>query len=127
MKTVVFDASAVLALIKHEDGCKIVQKYLGMCIISAVNFTEVLTVMSRGGCNMKENIDMLMNTIPNIIPFNQEQACIAASFDIITKEYGLSLGDRVCLALAKYKNIPVLTADKILSKLDIGVEVVLIR
>ncbi len=59
--------------------------------------------------------------------FNIEQTIIAGSFISATKDYGLSLGDRACLALAKYKNIPVLTADKTWSKLNLGIKIKLIR
>ena len=51
----------------------------------------------------------------------------AASFDEVTKQHGLSLGDRACLALAKLRNLPVLTADTIWKELDLGVKIKLIR
>jgi PIN domain nuclease of toxin-antitoxin system len=41
--------------------------------------------------------------------------------------FGLSLADRACLALAKQRGLPVLTADRIWQTLDLGVAVVLIR
>jgi PIN domain nuclease of toxin-antitoxin system len=37
------------------------------------------------------------------------------------------LGDRACLALAQQLDLPVLTADKIWQRLDIGVSIQLIR
>ena len=74
-----------------------------------------------------EGLKLIKNTFGHIIEFDQEQAIIAASFDKITKKYGLSLGDRACLALAKHKKLPVLTADKIWKKFDLGLKVQLIR
>ena len=68
-------------------------------IVSSVNFSEVVTVLTRNG-------------------FGQEQ---------VIKQHGLSFGDRACLALAKYKNLPVLTADKIWKKLDLDIKIQLIR
>lgn len=41
--------------------------------------------------------------------------------------FGLSLGDRACLALAAELGIPALTADQTWAGLDIGVKVELIR
>lgn len=54
----------------------------------------------------------LKDTFPQIEEFNAEQDIIAASFT----ELGLSFGDRACLALAKYKNIMVLSPNKELIK-----------
>jgi PIN domain nuclease of toxin-antitoxin system len=55
------------------------------------------------------------------------QPLIAARLREKTKKYGLSLGDRACLSLAKLKSFPVLTADKIWAKLSVGVEIKIIR
>jgi len=47
---------------------------------------------------------------------------------ISIKQYGLSLGDRACLALAKSYGTLVMTADKIWEKLNInGIEIQVIR
>ena len=43
------------------------------------------------------------------------------------KSLGLSLGDRACLALAKSKSLPVLTADKAWLELMVEVSVKSIR
>ena len=44
-----------------------------------------------------------------------------------TKQYGLSLGDRGCIALAMFKNYPILTCDKIWQKIDLDVEFIMAR
>jgi PIN domain nuclease of toxin-antitoxin system len=44
-----------------------------------------------------------------------------------TKRSGLSLGDRACLALAAREQVPALTSNRAWSKLELGVEVRLIR
>lgn len=59
--------------------------------------------------------------------FDKQQARIAGNLWKQTKELGLSLGDRACLALAQHLELPVLTADKIWQQLDIGVSIQLIR
>ncbi len=63
----------------------------------------------------------------NVIPFNQMQAYETAKLKTLTKKYGLSLGDRACLALAKMKKIPVVTADRVWGKLELGIKIIVIR
>ena len=123
---IVFDSSAIIALLELEEGWEIVSDHLNNAIVSTINLAEVMTVMSRKTVGVDvagEAMKLLQNVFPHIVDFNQEQAVITASLDSATKEYGLSLGDRACLALAKSKNLPVLTADKVWEKLKIGVEI----
>jgi len=100
-------------------------------IISTVNFAEVISVVNRelfkSEADRIEGLKLITDTLPQIIDFDVNQAIISGELDSITKKYGLSLGDRACLALAKYKNIPVLTADKTWSKLNLGIKIKLIR
>jgi ribonuclease VapC len=128
---IVLDASSVIALINREKGCEIVEKYLEEAIISTVNFAEVISVVNRelfkSEADRIEGLKLITDTLPQIIDFDVNQAIISGEIDSITKKYGLSLGDRACLALAKYKNIPALTADKTWSKLNLGIKIKLIR
>ena len=127
MGKIVFDSSAVLTLIKMEDGYEKVAERLDDAIISSVNFCEILVVVSRKGFKQEQTIENLKATFRHIVDFDKEQATIAATLDSSTKGYGLSLGDRACLALAKHKNLPVLTADKVWKKLKVGVDIQLVR
>ncbi len=124
---IIFDASAILTLLKMEQGHEIAEKYLENAIVSSVNFSEVLTVLTRAGFGQKNITESLKETFLYIEEFNSDQAIIAATLDSSTRKHGLSLGDRACLALAKYHGLPVLTADKIWKNLDLGIKVVLIR
>jgi PIN domain nuclease of toxin-antitoxin system len=54
-------------------------------------------------------------------------ARIAAELILVTKPYGLSLGDRACLALAIDRNATVYTTDKVWKNLSLGIEIELIR
>jgi len=127
MTKIVFDSSAILALLKMESGHEIVSKNLEQAVVSSVNFCEVVSFLSKKTQKQDEMIKFLTETFDCIEDFNIEQAIIAGSFISVTKDYGLSLGDRACLALAKYKNIPVLTADKTWTKLNLGIKIKLIR
>jgi PIN domain nuclease of toxin-antitoxin system len=44
-----------------------------------------------------------------------------------TASKGLSLGDRACLALARVRSLPAVTADRSWSGVDVGVQIQLIR
>jgi PIN domain nuclease of toxin-antitoxin system len=127
MTKIVFDSSAILALLKMESGHEIVSKNLEQAVVSSVNFCEVVSFLSKKTQKQDEMIKFLTETFDCIEDFNIEQAIIAGSFISVIKDYGLSLGDRACLALAKYKNIPVLTADKAWTKLNLGIKIKLIR
>ena len=61
------------------------------------------------------------------VTVSEDHALAAAQLRIATKRWGLSLGDRLCLALGLESNLPVLTADRRWKELNIGVNIVLIR
>jgi PIN domain nuclease of toxin-antitoxin system len=127
MNNVVLDASAVLALLNDEIGAKIVQESLPGAIISSVNFAEVVTRLTLLGMPEKEIREALDILALDITPFGEEQAFLAGILAIKTKQLGLSLGDRACLALALKTGSTALTADKVWQALDIGVIVRVIR
>ena len=127
MNRVVLDASAVLALLNDEVGAKIVQESLPGSIISSVNFAEVVTRLTLLGMPEKEIREALDILALDITPFDEEQAFLAGILAIKTKQLGLSLGDRACLALALRTGSAALTSDKVWQALDIGVIVRVIR
>ena len=63
------------------------------------------------------SIDNLDNELAAVglsfLSFDRQQASIAGSLSQQTKELGLSLGDRACLALAQQLDLPVLTAENL--------------
>lgn len=124
---IVFDSSAILALLNEESGKEVVSENLDRAMVSAINIVEVATVLIRKGLDSEAIFNLLKETFLHIEDFNLDQAIIASSIDELTKHHGLSLGDRACLALAKHKNLPVLTADKAWKEFDLGIKVQLTR
>jgi PIN domain nuclease of toxin-antitoxin system len=61
------------------------------------------------------------------VPFDETLAFLAGLLRPATNEYGLSLGDRACLALGQHLRKPVLTADRMWRSLKLDVAVRLIR
>jgi PIN domain nuclease of toxin-antitoxin system len=123
----ILDASALLALIKNEKGAEIVEKHIENSIISTVNYAEIVAYFIRANIS-EEDINLMLNGIVNeIVNFNEEQSITSGLLIAKTNKYGLSFGDRACLALAIQMNLPVLTADKSWSKIKSNIEIKIIR
>ena len=133
MSEAVFDASALLAYLNDEPGATAVEQALAQGgYISAVNWSEVLSKAAELGIPARElTADLtdggLLGQLLRVVPFDQESAAQAADLRLPTRERGLSLGDRACLALTAAVRLPVWTADREWDRLLPGVEVRLIR
>lgn len=125
--TVVLDSSAVLAVIRGEQGRERVIEVLARSIASAVSYAEIVgNLMMRGVplAVVKAQLDGLRIST---VPFDEVQAVEAGNLRRHTHHLGLSLADHACLALARLRNAPVLTTDRTWSELKIDLEVRLIR
>lgn len=123
----VLDASAVLAVLNGERGEKKVIPILGESVISSVNLTEVAAKMLEAGMGEADaRLAVSVLGIGEIADFTEDLAWDAARLRPLTRQYGLSLGDRACLALAIRLNVPTVTADKEWSKLKLC-KVIVIR
>lgn len=123
----VLDASAILALILGEPGQNRVAEVLATAVIGAVNWAEAVTRLTRGGSSpqMMERAALMM--AGRIEAFDEGQADVAGRLHGVTRSFGLSLGDRACLALALSRRARVLTADRAWAGLDVGVGIEVIR
>lgn len=125
---IVLDSSALITLFAKETGYQYVKQHMKYAIISSINIAEVYKY-----CIETQNLteDDCRNLIKlsgiKIIDFCEEQALISATIIKKTKQYGLSLGDRGCIALAMLKNCSILTCDKIWQKVDLNVEFIMAR
>ena len=127
MSSVVLDASALLALLNEEPGKDVVEEAIGDCSISAVNYCEVIGKLIDAGVpddDARHTVDLLNI---EIVDFDAELAFQAASLRLATRRFGLSLGDRCCLALGIARKATVLTSERNWSKLKIGAKVKQIR
>ena len=125
---IVFDSSALIMLFAKEKGYEIIKQHMKNAIISSVNIAEVYKYCIEVQNLSEEDCRNLIKLSGiKIIEFCEEQALITAKIIKKTKQYGLSLGDRACIALAMLKNYPVLTCDKIWQKVDLDIEFIMAR
>lgn len=127
MSSCVLDASALLALIHREPGHELVSASLEGAAISAVNLAEVATKLLQRGllkAQIRENIAALNL---KVVPFDEALALEAAGLHAATKDAGLSLGDRACLASARRLGVAALTTDRQWTRLRVGVRVQVVR
>ncbi|HST54733.1 MAG TPA: type II toxin-antitoxin system VapC family toxin [Solirubrobacteraceae bacterium] len=124
---VVLDASALIALLWEEPGAETVEPLLSRSIVSAVNWAEVLQRYRAHAIETdgkRESVEALGVRFGDFCP---EDSDVVAELWLSTRAAGLSLADRACLALARRLNLAAYTADRDWRKVDVGVEIVLIR
>jgi PIN domain nuclease of toxin-antitoxin system len=124
---IVLDASALLAFLQREPGAEVVADVLCMSCLSTVNLAEVLGRFERRGADMPGLAQHLVRVGVELVPFRVADAERAAALLPDTRPWGLSLGDRACVALALARDWPVITADQAWRHLPLGLDVRLIR
>lgn len=123
----VFDASALIALLRAERGAGKVEASVRSSCISAVNLAEVYSKMiEHGKPHRATAAHIAMLRLP-VIPFDGEQAARVAGLWQETRAAGLSLGDRACLGLAMHLGVPAVTAEREWAKCKLPVGIVQIR
>lgn len=124
---VVLDASALLAVLGDEPGGELVAPLLVGAVISTVNWCEVLARYVELGLETRDREAEIESLGVSLAPFTTRQAQVAAGLLSVTREAGLSLGDRACLALALDLGGEPVTADRAWARIDVGIPVKLIR
>ena len=128
MSRIVLDASALLAVLNREPGAeKITPRLLSGATSSSVNLAEVQSKLVSRGIKPDEAWEATISPIREASAFTDDQAKIAGSLIAQTSAFGLSLGDRACLALGIALKAPVYTADRSWRNLKLGVRIHLVR
>jgi ribonuclease VapC len=123
----VLDASALIAFLRKEPGHEKVVEVLTRSCISAVNLAETLGKMVEYGKPLEDTAFQVERLRIPVVPFDGEQARIAAFLWKQTRIVGMSLGDRACVALAQKTALPAYTTEADWLKCDLAVEIVKIR
>ena len=128
MNEVVFDASAILALLQQEPGAeKLTEEILINSVASTVNLAEVQGKLVKRGLPPDKAWESTISAVAEERAFTARQAKIAGSLIATTEKFGLSLGDRACLALAIALHAPVYTTERIWKGLKVGIPIHIIR
>ena len=128
MQNYVLDASALLALLNQEPGSERVASCIANgAIINTVNLSEVVAKLSDAGVPEEVIREALSVLGIVIVDFDTVLAYDAGLLRPLTRQMGLSLGDRACFALARRFELPAVTTDKVWETLSLGVVVQLIR
>jgi ribonuclease VapC len=100
---------------------------LPAAVIGAVNYSEVVSKLVESGID-DATADGLMDTLQlNVIPFDRSQARLAGALRATTRKFGLSLGDRACLALAATKGATAVTCERVWTKFEAPCKVEALR
>ena len=128
MNSIVLDASALLAVLNREPGAeRLTPQLLSAAISSTVNLAEVQSKLVSRGIKPDEAWEATISPTRESAVFTDEQAKIAGSLIARTSAFGLSIGDRACLALGIALKAPVYTADRSWKNLKLGVRIHLVR
>lgn len=108
----ILDASAVLAFLLAEPGQdRVMEAMLAGADMTTVTFAEVATkYVLRGALAQAKALRERLPVV--LVPVDEDLAIRAALMADIARPAGLSLGDRICLALAQRTGRTALTANR---------------
>jgi PIN domain nuclease of toxin-antitoxin system len=123
----VIDSSSALCFLLRERGWEVFSDFVPAGIMSVVNYAEVVQRLLREDANAELRAGALVVAGLRLIDVDLDVAIGAARLESSTRKQGISLGDRICLALGIERKLPVLTADKPWKDLRLPVEIKLLR
>ncbi|MBC7462141.1 MAG: type II toxin-antitoxin system VapC family toxin [Thermoleophilia bacterium] len=127
--SVLLDASAILAVLQNEPGDRTIIELIATegGTASSVNLAEVVAKLCDNGLDAVD-AEGAVNDLPIFAaPFTRDMASLSGALRPLTRQLGLSLGDRSCIATARVLRMPVLTTDRAWAGLDVGVDIRIVR
>ena len=125
---IVLDSSAVLAVILEELGADRVKSAFPQSVLSAASLAEILTKVVRRGLDPEGAHVRISGFGIEIRPVEEEHALLAAEiYSKAPAELDLSLGDRLCIALAMTLQCEQLTSDRGMSLYNAGIPITRFR
>lgn len=125
--TVVLDASALLAYLLQEPGAVVVDGLLSEARMASVNWAEVVQKALSAGVEVQGMREELQALGMQVEPFLAMDGECAGQLWPLTRQQGLSLGDRACLSLGLRLGLTVVTCDRAWAELPLELEVQVLR
>jgi PIN domain nuclease of toxin-antitoxin system len=122
----VVDTSAVLAVVRGEPGAAEAERLMTGGLIGTANLVEVVSKGAQYGFPQAETLRAVSILGLDIVDVDRATADQAMALWRLRK-HNVSLGDRLCIGLARARGMPVLTGERVWKALDLGVEVFLFR
>ncbi|WP_323133125.1 PIN domain-containing protein [Aurantimonas coralicida] len=111
------DTSAILAYAFVEKGAAKVERWIDAgAAVSALTVQEATSKLCQTGMSQDEAEELVRSLGLTVHVLDLDLAFRAGGMFAVTKPFGLSHGDRACLALGRKLAVPVVTADKAWSK-----------
>jgi ribonuclease VapC len=123
----VLDSSVLLANLNKEAGGEKLVDYLDDAVIAATTYTEVITRLLDFGTTFEGAERSLLSFGLPTIAVSVALARRAAELRTGTRACGLSMGDRICLAVAESLDATAVTADRQWAGVNLGIRIELIR
>lgn len=124
---IVLDSSAVLAVLLGERGADNVVARFPEAVISAASLAEILSKVERKGISSEAAYGHVVSFGIGIHPVEVIHARIAGRIALAPRELDLSLGDRLCIALAITLDAELITSDGRMARFEAGIPITLFR
>lgn len=122
----VADTSVVLAILKGEEGAAEGERLIRNGVIGVANLIEAAARGEEFGIETALTLSSLTIWNVEVAAIDRGVADQALALWRFRKQ-GISLGDRLCIGLARARGLGVLTGDRRWAELPLGVPVVLFR
>lgn len=107
------DASAILAVLYGEVGEEEIRRRMkGIgALVSAVSLSEVAAKLAEGGFDEQEVREAVGVLSLEVKPFDEDAAYLAGMLRPHTRERGMGVADRACVAVARGIGATAITTD----------------
>jgi len=117
------DASAVLAALRRENGWERVTAITTESAIGAANLAEVIARLVEVSDSATDIVEAFAELAITVLPVEEADGVSAGLLRAPTKSLGLSLGDRLCLAMAGRLGMIAITGDRAFGPAGAAVQV----